>query len=281
MRADGHDVLADSRGPGTEHVVRNTGATHQVEWTAPDGWSMQGLLTLPDRDGPHPLVVHVHGGPVYAYQNGWIGRDAHTTILAARGYAVFRPNPRGSSGRGARFAEAVLGDMGGLDVEDIVSGIDQLVADGIVDADRIGITGQSYGGFMAAWMPCLTDRFAASVSRSPCTDWRSQHLTSNIAEFDRLFLEGEPFGATSQYRTRSPLLHHEQCRTPMLLAAGRLDLATPTNQAQQMYKALEEQGVAVALAIYPEEGHGVHALPALADQCARMIAWFERFMPTT
>jgi dipeptidyl aminopeptidase/acylaminoacyl peptidase len=281
LGADGIEVLLDSAGPGTAHVVASTGETRSVTWTSTDSTSMEGLLTLPAGDGPHPLVVHVHGGPVCAYQDGWLGRDPHTTILVARGYAVFRPNPRGSAGRGAAFAEAVLGDMGGLDVQDILSGIDALVAAGLVDRERVGITGQSYGGFMAAWMPCLTDLFAASVARSPCTDWRSQHLTSNIAEFDRLFLDGDPFDPASQYQTRNPLTHHARCRTPMLLTAGSLDLATPVNQAQQMYKALSERGVESALAIYPEEGHGVQAPPALADQCARMVAWFERFMPVT
>jgi dipeptidyl aminopeptidase/acylaminoacyl peptidase len=169
--------------------------------------------------------------------------------------------------------------MGGMDVDDILTGIDKLVSDGFVDPERVGITGQSYGGFMAAWLPCLADRFVASVSRSPVTDWRSQHLTSNLAEFDQLFLEGEPFDPDSQYQRRNPLTHHARCTTPMLLTAGARDLATPTNQAQQMYTALAERGIETALAIYPEEGHGVQALPALADQCARMIEWFERFMP--
>lgn len=281
LRPEGVEVLLDSSGPGTAHVVGATGETRSVAWTSTDGMSMEGLLSLPAGVGPHALVVHVHGGPVCAYQDGWIGRDPHTTILVARGYAVFRPNPRGSAGRGADFAEAVLGDMGGLDVQDILGGIDALVAEGLADRDRVGITGQSYGGFMAAWMPCRSDLFAASVARSPCTDWRSQHLTSNIAEFDRLFLEGDPFDPDSQYQTRNPLTHHASCRTPMLLTAGSLDLATPVNQAQQMYKALTERGIAASLAIYPEEGHGVQAPPALADQCARMVAWFERFMPVT
>jgi dipeptidyl aminopeptidase/acylaminoacyl peptidase len=278
--ADGDEVLLDTRGPGTEHVVHTTGQTRALRWTSTDGLDIEGLLTTPDGDAPYPIVLHVHGGPVGAFQDGWIGRDAHTTILVARGYAVFRPNPRGSAGRGAEFAERVLGDMGGMDAQDLLTGLDHLVAEGVADPGRIGVTGQSYGGFMAAWLPCLTDRFAASVSRSPCTDWRSQHLTSNIAEFDRIFLDGEPFDPESQYQTRSPLTHHELCTTPMLLTAGSRDLATPASQAQQMYKALAERGVEAALAIYPEEGHGVQALPALADQCARMVAWFERFMPS-
>jgi dipeptidyl aminopeptidase/acylaminoacyl peptidase len=273
--------LLSSRGPGTDAVLASLGETRAVAWTAPDGLAMEGLLDVPRTPGPHPLVVHPHGGPVGAYRDGWIGRDAHTTILVARGYAVFRPNPRGSAGRGAQFAEAVRGDMGGLDADDILSGIDQLVADGVVDPERIGVVGQSYGGYLACWLPCLDGRFTASVSRSPCTDWRSFHLTSNLAEFDRLFLKGDPWDPGSQYQTRNPLTHHAAIRTPMFLTAGSRDLATPANQAQQMYRALAERTVPTALAIYPEEGHGVQAPPALADQCARMVAWFEEYMPSS
>lgn len=280
--ADGAlEVLLGSAGPGTDHVRAALGATRAVTWTAPDGLTMEGLVDLPRGDGPHPLVVHPHGGPVGAYQDGWIGRDPHTTVLVARGYAVFRPNPRGSAGRGAAFAEAVLDDMGGLDAHDILSGIEHLVAEGVADPERIGIVGQSYGGYLACWMPVVSDVFKASVSRSPCTDWRSFHLTTNIPEFDELFLDGDVWDDGSQYLTRNPLTHHARNTTPTLLTAGRLDLATPANQAEQMYRALEAAGVPAALAIYPEEGHGVQQPPALADQCARMVAWFERFMPVS
>jgi dipeptidyl aminopeptidase/acylaminoacyl peptidase len=280
IEADGTAAeLLSSRGPGTDAVRAAYGEARPVSWTAPDGLAMDGLLDVPRTPGPHPLVVHPHGGPVCGYRDGWIGRDAHTVVLVARGYAVFRPNPRGSSGRGPEFAEAVRGDMGGLDAQDILSGIDHLVASGLVDPERVGVVGQSYGGYLACWLPVLSSRFRAAVSRSPCTDWRSFHLTSNLAEFDRLFLDGDPWDPDSQYQTRNPLTHHHRIRTPTFLTAGSRDLATPANQAEQMYRALTERGVPAALAIYPEEGHGVQAPPALADQCARMVAWFERYMP--
>jgi dipeptidyl aminopeptidase/acylaminoacyl peptidase len=275
------EVLLTCAGPGTDHVRASTGPTRPVTWSSGDGLAMEGLLDLPPGDGPHPLVVHPHGGPVGAYQDGWIGRDPHTTILVAWGYAVFRPNPRGSAGRGAAFAEAVLGDMGGMDVRDILTGIDQLVADGVVDPERVGIVGQSYGGYLACWMPVVSDLFKASVARSPCTDWRSFHLTTNIPEFDAIFLHGDVWDEESQYVTRNPLTHHARISTPVLLTAGVRDLATPASQAEQMYRALAERGVPTALAIYPEEGHGVQAPRALADQCGRMLAWFERFMPVS
>ncbi|KAA1373076.1 S9 family peptidase [Aeromicrobium fastidiosum] len=267
-------------GPGPRHVLSHTGTTTQLTWTSDDGQDVQGLLTVPSTEGPHPLVVNVHGGPIAAWHDGWIGRDHHTSLLVARGYAVLRPNPRGSTGRGADWAEAVVGDIGGRDVEDVTSGVRHLVAEGLVDPSRVGLTGNSYGGYMAAWVPCVSDIFAATVSRSPVTDWRSQHFTSNLAEFDQMILTGDPMDPTSQYATRSPVDLAERISTPILLTAGALDLACPPSQAQYLHTRLVELGTETQLVIYPEEGHGVRHPDAVADQAARVIAWFERFMPS-
>jgi dipeptidyl aminopeptidase/acylaminoacyl peptidase len=273
-------VLA-ADGPGTAYQAARAGTTTPRTWMSSDGQEVQGLLTVPAGEEPaggYPVVLQVHGGPTHACRNAWVGRDPHLSSLVARGYAVLRPNPRGSTGRGAAFAEAVRGDMGGLDVDDVVAGVQNLVDLGIADPARLGITGISYGGFMAAWVLTRTDLFAASVARSPCTDWLLQHLTSNIAEFDRRFVRGEPFDPESQYAERSPLRHVDRIRTPMLLTAGLEDLATPPSQAQVLYTALSERGVETQLVLYPEEGHGVREPLAIADQCARMIAWFERHL---
>jgi dipeptidyl aminopeptidase/acylaminoacyl peptidase len=272
------DVLATA-GPETSYAAARAGATTAVSWRSTDNTMVQGLLTRPPGHGPHALVVAIHGGPIAAWRNTWTWRDPFTTLLVNRGYAVLRPNPRGSTGRGQAYAEAVLGDMGGMDVDDILTGIESLVEQGLVDSGRIGITGNSYGGFMASWMPSQTEMFAAAVARSPVTDWVTQHLTSNIGEFDRMILRGDVFDPESQYRTRSPLTHHDRITTPILFTAGARDLATPASQAQLLHTALVERGVETQLVIYPEEGHGVRQLRTLADQCARMIAWFERFMP--
>jgi dipeptidyl aminopeptidase/acylaminoacyl peptidase len=250
-----------------------------LTWESSDGQTVQGLLSVPRKGAaPYPLVLQVHGGPTHAVRETWVGRDPQASCLVARGYAVLQANPRGSSGRGAAFAEAVRGDMGGLDVDDLLSGVQHVVALGLADPARLGITGISYGGFMASWVPTRTDVFAAAVARSPCTDWLLQHLTSNIAEFDRRFLDGEPFDAASQYAERSPLRHADRIRTPMLLTAGLNVLATPPSQAQVLYTALHERGIETELVLYPEEGHGVRQPLTLADQCARMVAWFDRHL---
>jgi dipeptidyl aminopeptidase/acylaminoacyl peptidase len=278
---DGFRPALSVTGPGTAYQAASAGRTSAVAWTSSDGQEVQGLLTVPGtgrRDGRHPLVLQVHGGPTHAVRSTWAGRDPHLSCLVARGYAVLRPNPRGSTGRGAAYAEAVCGDMGGLDVDDCVTGVQHLVDTGVADPDRLGIAGISYGGFMACWVPTRTDLFSAAVARSPCTDWFLQHLTSNIAEFDVRFLEGDPFDVHSQYAERSPLRHAHRIRTPMLLTAGLDDLATPPSQAQVLHTALRERGVDTQLVLYPEEGHGVGQPLTIVDQCARMVAWFDRYL---
>jgi dipeptidyl aminopeptidase/acylaminoacyl peptidase len=279
LEPDGLRPVLTADGPGASYAAGVARQTTPLTWESSDGQSVQGLLTLPTGGAaPYPLVLQVHGGPTHAVRETWTGRDPQASCLVARGYAVLQPNPRGSSGRGAAFAEAVRGDMGGLDVDDLLSGVQHVVALGLADPARLGITGISYGGFMASWVPTRTDVFAAAVARSPCTDWLLQHLTSNIAEFDRRFLDGEPFDPASQYAERSPLRYVDRIRTPMLLTAGLNDLATPPSQAQVLYTALHERGIDTELVLYPEEGHGVRQPLTLADQCARMVAWFDRYL---
>jgi dipeptidyl aminopeptidase/acylaminoacyl peptidase len=279
VSAGSSDIVLRASGRGLDHLVAHAGRRSALSWEAGDGTLIQGYLTLPDRPAPHPLVVDVHGGPIGAVRNTWAGRDPYLSVLVARGYAVLQPNPRGSTGRGAAFAQAVVGDMGGTDVDDILTGVRLLVEDGVADGERLGITGVSYGGYMSAWIPCLTQMFKAGVSRSPCTDWVLMYLTSNIGEFVRIFVDGDPSDPDSQYRTRSPLQQADRIRTPLLFTAGLRDLACPPSQAHTMYSALVQRGVDAGLVVYPEEGHDVKRHEALIDQCARLVEWFERYLP--
>ena len=192
---------------------------------------------------------------------------------------MFEPNVRGSTGRGREFAGLVVGDMGGGDVGDMLSGLDHLVATGLADPERLGILGLSYGGFMACWLPTQDTRFKAAVALSPVTDWYSERFGSNLGAWVGDFLDGEPKPAGGQYYDRSPVLFARADRTPTLLTAGMLDRATPPGQAIEFHNALAEQGVASDVVVYPGEGHGVHSFPALIDCTTRIVAWFERHMP--
>ena len=129
--------------------------------------SIEGrLLTPAGAAGPLPMLVLVHGGPTWCWNAVFSDSEPNAVLLAAAGYAVLLPNPRGSTGRGHAFAQAVIGDSGGKDFADIMAGVDRCIADGIADPDRLGISGLSYGGFMSGWAVTQTDRFKAAVAFS-------------------------------------------------------------------------------------------------------------------
>ena len=139
--------------------------------------------------------------------------------------------------------------------------------------------GGSYGGFMAALLPCLDQRFAAAVSLSPVTDWFSERFDSNLGAWVQDFLGGPSIERQEDYRDRSPVFLAERNRTPTLLTAGVRDRATPIGQATEFYRALREHDVPADLVVYPLEGHGVRTIPGIFDLVTRTVGWFERFMP--
>ncbi len=270
-------VVADTRHPGHDVVLGSIGSLELLRWTAPDGLEIEGFLTVPTGDPPFPLILDVHGGPVGAVTDHWQGPFDAT--LLARGFAILAPNPRGSGGRGRDFAERVVGDMGGQDVGDVLAGVDAVVAAGVADPDRLVLMGGSYGGFMAAWIPTLDQRFKASVSISPVTDWWSERFDSSLGSWVGDFLGGQPQEMPQEYTGRSPVLHVASVTTPVLLTAGRNDRATPVGQAVEFYRALRERGVPTEVVKYPQEGHGVGEFPAVLDLVTRTVTWFERFLP--
>jgi dipeptidyl aminopeptidase/acylaminoacyl peptidase len=273
-------VLASLAHAGTDYIRSVAGSATNVSWTAPDGTAIEGVVCTPPGAGPFPLVLHVHGGPIGAYQRNWMMRDYAVPLLVSRGYAVLLPNPRGSSGRGQEFAAAVVGDMGGADTHDYLSGIDAMIERGIADPARIGTMGVSYGGFMSAWLVTQDQRFKAAVAGSPVTEWYSFTFTTNIPRWGLWFLDhADPEETGNQAHTRSPVMHASKTRTPTLLTAGAKDRCTPAGQAREFYQALTGHGVDSELVIYPGEGHGVRRFPAVTDYLTRLVTWFERYMP--
>ena len=273
-------VLASLAHAGTDYIRSVAGSATNVSWGAPDETVIEGVLCTPLGTGPFPLVLHVHGGPIGSYQRSWTMRDYAVPLLVSRGYAVLLPNPRGSSGRGQEFAAAVVGDMGGADTHDYLSGIDAMVERGIADPARIGTMGVSYGGFMSAWLVTQDQRFKAAVAGSPVTEWYSFTFTTNIPRWGLWFLDNaDPEEIGNQVYTRSPVMHASKARTPTLLTAGAKDRCTPDGQAREFYQALMGHGVDSELVIYPEEGHGVSRFPAITDYLTRLVTWFEKYMP--
>jgi dipeptidyl aminopeptidase/acylaminoacyl peptidase len=265
--------------PGSQAATERCGSIASIHWTAPDGLDIQGWLVSPTQGTSRaPLVVDLHGGPVFANRNRWLGKLRATPLLVQHGYCVLYPNPRGSSTFGQPFARMVKGDMGGGDARDLMSGIDHLVANGIADPRRIACTGTSYGGYLSAWLICNDQRFAAAVPISPVTDWYSQHWSSQTPIFDRIFLAESPYEPGNQYFTRSPTMLAQRATTPCLVLAGARDKTTPPGQALEFYQALRENDVEACLVTYPNAGHSLRGYPEYFDSAARILIWFERHL---
>ncbi|MEH1017479.1 S9 family peptidase [Micromonospora sp. CPCC 206060] len=255
----------------------------ELYWSAPDGTEIRGLLLRPTGDGPFPLVVIAHGGPTWLWSSAFAPGESNQLALplAIAGAAVLLPNPRGSSGRGQEYARMVIGHVGDEDLDDVLSGVDQLVADGIADADRLAIMGLSYGGYLTAQALTRTTRFRAAVVMSGVSDWLSFHTTSNLGGgYDHLYhVSSDP--ATSVGReflaARSPVYHAAAVTTPTLILHGQDDRVTPVGQAEQLYHAWSRAGVPVELVIYPREGHELVEPAHRADAAERVLDWLNRF----
>lgn len=271
--------IASFAAPNAEEAMADCGAIEPFAWTAPDGQEIQGWVVRPQGvEGPTPLLVDVHGGPISAHRNRWVVRTRAVPILVRRGWTVFFPNPRGSTGRGDAFARAVRGDMGGDDMLDIISGVDALVARGWADNARIAVTGTSYGGFMSAWLPSQSDRFAAAIPISPVGDWYSQHRTTQIPEFDEIMLAASPWAAGGAYFSRSPAFYRQKAPVPTLVMAGAIDRSTPVGQAEECYFAAIRSGAPAELVIYPNAGHSVRSYPEYLDSAARILWWLDKYV---
>lgn len=250
----------------------------RIEWVAADGLSIEGLVVRPRHtdDRPPPMVVLVHGGPTASWSYAFPFGTRHAALLAEAGYAVLLPNPRGSSGRGQEFAQAVVGDLGGAELSDTLAGVDACVAAGFADAQRLGLMGASHGGYIAAWAPTQTSHFRASVAMACVSDYLSLHYTSNIGGLDDiLFVASDPIAA---YLERSPVVFASKCRTPTLILHGEEDRCCPLGQAQELYGALMEANVETELVVYPREGHGWVEREHQLDVWHRIVGWFDRHL---
>ncbi len=260
-------------------ALNGLGTARHLSWKANDGLEIEGWLLAPEGTRPYPTILQIHGGPIAFYRPQYLGRSIVNQALLAAGYAILQVNPRGSSGRGRDYAALVLGDMGGADAGDHLSGLDMLVARGLADAGRIGVMGGSYGGFMTAWLITRDRRFAAAVSVAATTDWVTQHLTSHISHFCNIFLADRIDQPGGQYFSRSPVYFAGSVTTPTLNICGAADRNVPASQSLAFHHALLEHGVRSVLICYPDEGHGIRKMPALLDYGARLVGWFEEHMP--
>lgn len=244
-----------------------------LNWLAPDGLAIQGWLLRPEATRPCPTIVVLHGGPISHWRPKWLGRtNLHLLMLLDRGYAILLPNPRGSAGWGHDFAARVRGDMGGGDTDDILAGIDHIIAMGIADRDRLGVMGKSYGGFMTYWLTGHDKRFRAAVAICPIANFTTFRLTSNIPEFVARFIPK----ATDDHALleASPITYASNVQAETLSICGQQDLCTPPMEALLFHRALLRSGRQAQLIQYPRCGHGFVRFPDKIDYSARIAGWF-------
>ncbi|MEV6824638.1 S9 family peptidase [Amycolatopsis sp. NPDC051102] len=247
------------------------GAQERLSYRAEDGLELDGLLILPPgrtrADGPFPLVTLVHGGPYDRYadqfQLTWFRCGQW---LAAAGFAVFLPNPRGGLGHGHAFAASVAGDVGGAEFTDLLTGIDLLVDAGVADEDRLGIAGGSHGGFMAAWAVAHTDRFKAALVSAGVIDWPLLAATGEHSRFELAL------GS----RETSPITHAHRIATPVLIVHGEDDTNVPLSQAELLHHALGDRPH--EFVVYPREGHSLRERGHQIDFLHRMRDWFSHLL---
>jgi dipeptidyl aminopeptidase/acylaminoacyl peptidase len=222
-----------------------------VQWSN-EGFNLEGLLFLPPNvSGKVPLIVDVHGGPTGAWTQGF---EPVLPFLVGHGWAVLRPNPRGSTGYGVAFVAANKNDLGGGDYRDIMAGVDAMIASQPVDPDRLVLMGYSYGGEMAGFVAGKTDRFKAIISGAPVINQISEYGTEDNSWYDRWWY-GKPWVNFEDAWRQSPLAYAAHVKTPFLLLQGENDVTDPLGQSQEMYRALRQEGVHVELVQYPREGH--------------------------
>jgi dipeptidyl aminopeptidase/acylaminoacyl peptidase len=254
-------------------------------WQARDGLGLEGILIHPldEVAGTRaPLIVYVHGGPEAHESNGWqTSYSKPGQVAAARGFAVFHPNYRGSTGRGVSFSKLGQGDPGGKEFDDLVDGVDALVAKGLVDRAKVGVTGGSYGGYATAW--CSTrysERFAAGVMFVGIGDKVSKVGTTDIPD-EEYYVHAlkRPWEDWNFLLERSPIYYADKSKTPLLILHGKDDPRVNVGQSRELYRHLKLRGQApVRLVLYPGEGHGNRKANSRYDYNLRMLQWMEHYL---
>ncbi len=258
------------------------GDTEVVTWKSSDGMDVEGVLLKPvgfTAGKRYPTLVVAHGGPAGAFtNNNRVGGLEGGQLWAGQGWAVFYPNPRGSTNYGEKFLQANRNDWGGGDYRDIMTGIDALIAKGIADPDRLAHIGWSYGGYMTAWVITQTNRFKAAMVGAGLTNMASMYGTNDIPNVLVTYFGGIPNKETLPlYAGRSAMTFVDNVRTPTLILHGGNDERVPTGQASELFRGLKDRGKTTELVFYPREGHGISEFYHQKDRLTRIFDWVTRY----
>ncbi|MCP4050004.1 MAG: S9 family peptidase [bacterium] len=263
---------------------RDSGRTEIIHWQSSDGTIIEGLLVKPVNFDPakkYPLLVRVHGGPANCVSNRFAnGRWSYPTqTLASKGIMILLPNPRGSTGYGEKFKRELILNWGELDYEDVMTGIDYLINDiKIVDPDRLGIAGWSYGGYLTAMIISRTDRFRAASVGAGFVNIVSLFGTNDMNDWIPYYFKELPYDKPELYVKHSPLFRIKNIKTPVLIQHGQNDKRVPVSQAKEFFTALKHTSADIELVVYPGEGHILRKPENITDSLQRNVSWFENYL---
>jgi dipeptidyl aminopeptidase/acylaminoacyl peptidase len=258
-------------------------ATREVtEWKSTDGTTIQGILIKPANFDPakkYPLLVVIHGGPT-GVDLPVRAPDAYYPIerFAAKGAVLLQVNYRGSAGYGEKFRSLNVRNLGMGDYQDVISGVDALIARGFINKDRLGAMGWSQGGYISAFITCFSDRFKAVSVGAGISDWTTYYANTDITPFTRQYLKATPWEDPEIYRKTSPITYLKTARTPTLIQHGELDKRVPIPNGYELRQALEDKGVPVKMVVYKGFGHGIDKPREERAVAEHNYEWFSKWI---
>ena len=254
----------------------------ELLYTSFDGQKIQAWIQKPPDYKPgqkYPVILNIHGGPHAAY--GYLFMHEFQW-MAAKGYVVLYPNPRGSSSYGQDFGNVIQYRYPGDDYEDLMAGVDELVKRGIADPQRLGVTGGSGGGVLTNWTITRTDRFKAAVSQRSISDWANWWYTADFTQFQPEWFRGAPFEVPREFAERSAITQVGRVKTPLMLIEGEADYRTPpTAGGEPMFRALKYRKVPTVMVRFPGEGHNLSRSGGpwhRVERLRHIVAWFDRYL---
>ena len=258
------------------------GTPEEIVYPSFDGKSIQAWILKPPGFDPgrrYPLILNIHGGPHAAYGATF---DHEFQWMAAKGYVVLYPNPRGSTSYGQDFGNVIQHRYPGDDAKDLLAGVDVLVKRGLVDEKQLGVTGGSGGGVLTNWIITQTSRFAAAVSQRSISDWAGFWYTADFSLFRPTWFKGAPWEDPADYAARSPITFVKNITTPLMLIEGEADLRTPPAEGgEQLFRALKYLKRPVVMVRFPEESHELSRSGKpwhRVERLRHIVGWFDKYL---
>ena len=248
-----------------------------IQWASKDGTAIEGILMLPSGDPGEalPLLLHIHGGPAGVFRNAF---STQNQVWAGLGYAQLFPNVRGSSGYDDELLSGNARDIGGGDYEDLMTGVDEVVARGIADPDQLGLRGWSYGGILGGWTVTQTDRFKGASIGAMVSDWTSEYGPGFNHDVRLWYIGGTPWENPGEWRERSALTHVANVTTPTLILHGMNDRTDTEPQSMMFFQALKDQGKIARYIRFPREPHGFREPRHQRTRDVEEIRWIQKYV---